>query len=220
MSAICDLLKDWDNLATEDKIEVLEEISKEFLEEFGLDDEVLKVLSYDTSDMNEKPFSDHTTDFGYYDKEEKIVWLNENKLDETSTHDSAKEAIDTIYHETMHYIYHVTGVVSSTGVDNIDNMEGTSFEGYYDEDGDMQLLAPGEVVISHDAVEKIAEDETKLKMDECKSENKDTDEGYNMSVPSFEIEIGEPTVTSGSQEVNFFDFTQYSEDELSKMFGE
>jgi hypothetical protein len=212
MSKICDALKNWDKLTLDEKMEFLKDISEEHQKKFGLDKSELQYKSkleridkinemrgseaeyglprgtWGVRDFDDRYHSkdlDIDKNYGQYFSHAGVLFINPKKL--TGDEEAMDEAIDTIYHETQHFIDDKLGIKPE---------EPSSYIGFEDEENETSVESkedpvpiPGEMPEFHKRVYDIGAALTKEKKDECKKE-KPTDEGYgsSSSVPELDLE--------------------------------
>jgi hypothetical protein len=212
MSKICDALKNWDKLTLDEKMEFLKDISEEYLKKFGLDQSELQYKTkLNNDDINaelrgleakyglpigtwgKKEFDDiyHNKDFdidknyGHYFEYAGVLFVNPNELN--NSEDAMTEGIDTIYHETQHYIDNKFGIKAeeqSTHIGFEDKENETSVESTED-----QVKTPDGYTPFHQRVHDLGKALAKEKKDECKKE-KPKDDGYGSSSSVPELDLG------------------------------
>lgn len=243
MSKICDLLKNWDLLTIDERLEVLKEISEEYLKKFGLDQSELQYKTeltrmdkinemrgaeagyglprgtwgrQDFDDMYHRKDFDIDKNFGHYFEHAKVLFVNPKKL--TDDEESMYEAIDTVYHETQHFIDDKL---------EIEPEEPPIHIGYEDEANetssetrDDSNPVPGSRPEFHQRVYDISEAITKEKKEECKNE-KPADEGYgsSSSVPDLELDQTNDEDNDYSSDQQALESDDEDDEEMDEVFG-
>lgn len=104
----CDKIKNWNNLTSDEKLEILETIAKDYLKKHGISDDV----NVKEGDLQ------NTKQVGNWDNNNDKITIDKKHLE----NDCLKKVLDTTFHETEHAIKDKTGG-HEVPIDEEDNFE-------------------------------------------------------------------------------------------------